>query len=62
MAFSLNVMREATVVARPEEKISDVLPRMRERKEWVVPVVRGKVLVGLMSYKELLRRRVSDRG
>ena len=60
MAFSLNVMREATVVARPEEKISDVLPRMRERKEWVVPVVRGKVLVGLMSYKELLRRRVSD--
>jgi CBS domain-containing protein/ribosome-associated translation inhibitor RaiA len=60
MAFSLNVMREVTVVARPEEKISDVLPRMRERKEWVVPVVRGKVLVGLMSYKELLRRRVSD--
>ncbi|WP_256202576.1 CBS domain-containing protein [Sulfuracidifex tepidarius] len=32
---------------------------MRETNSWTAPVVKGKVLVGLLSYKDLLSRRVS---
>ncbi|MCG2863506.1 MAG: CBS domain-containing protein [Vulcanisaeta sp.] len=56
------LMNNAIVVAKPRDTISKVLSDMRDFKQWVVPVINdnGK-LVGVLSYRDLLERRVSPR-
>lgn len=46
-------------VARSMDKLGDVISKMKEYKMWTVPVVKDKKLLGLVSYKDLLSRRVS---
>ncbi|GAB6944049.1 CBS domain-containing protein [Vulcanisaeta sp. JCM 14467] len=55
-------MDNVIVVAKPKDIISKVISDMRDFKVWVVPVVNenGK-LVGVLSYRDLLERRVSLR-
>lgn len=60
MPKASELMREPKVIATPDQKLSEVLPKMRENKEWVIPVRSKGILVGVLSYKDLLRRRVSD--
>ncbi|BCU67700.1 histidine kinase [Sulfolobales archaeon HS-7] len=60
MAFARELMVTPNLVARPEQKLSEILPKMKELNEWIVPVVKNKRLYGTLSYKELLRRRIGD--
>ena len=46
-------------VAHSMDKLSDILPKMKENNMWTVPVIKDKKLIGLLSYKDLLSRRVS---
>lgn len=56
------LMNNAIVIAKPKDIISKVISDMRDHRVWVVPVINdnGK-LVGVLSYRELLERRVSLR-
>ncbi len=56
------LMDNAIVIAKPRDIISKVISNMRDYRVWVVPVINdnGK-LVGVLSYRELLERRVSLR-
>ena len=56
------LMDNVIVVAKPKDIISKVISDMRDFKAWVVPVINenGK-LVGVLSYRDLLERRVSLR-
>ncbi|MGC9152139.1 MAG: CBS domain-containing protein [Vulcanisaeta sp.] len=53
------LMNNVVVIAKPKDIISKVISDMRDFKAWVVPVINdnGK-LVGILSYRELLERRV----
>ena len=57
-----DLMDNVIVVAKPKDIISKVISDMRDFKAWVVPVINenGK-LVGVLSYRDLLERRVSLR-
>ncbi len=61
----LSSMIEDSLVIRPEyvahamDKLNDVISKMKETKMWTIPVVKDKKLLGLISYKDLLSRRVS---
>ncbi|NON63198.1 CBS domain-containing protein [Acidianus sp. RZ1] len=50
---------EPKVVADPQDRLREVIAKMKEENQWVVPVVLHKKLVGLISYKDLMKRRVS---
>ncbi|MUM65243.1 CBS domain-containing protein [Acidianus infernus] len=50
---------EPQVVANPNDRLRDILPKMKEKNQWVVPVVLHKKVIGLLTYKDLLKRRVS---
>lgn len=56
------LMDNVVVIAKPKDIISKVISDMRDYKAWVVPVINenGK-LVGVLSYRDLLERRVSLR-
>ncbi len=56
------LMDNVIIVAKPKDIISKVISDMRDFKAWVVPVINenGK-LVGVLSYRDLLERRVSLR-
>jgi len=47
------------LVAGSNDRLIDVINKMRETNQWVVPVVKEKKLVGLLSFKDLIRRRVN---
>ncbi|WP_069806387.1 CBS domain-containing protein [Vulcanisaeta thermophila] len=53
------LMESAVVVVKPKDLVSRVISEMRERRIWLAPVVNdnGK-LVGVVSYRDLLERRV----
>lgn len=48
------IMTEARLVATPETTIGELLPKMKELKIRVVPVVSNSKLVGVISYKGIL--------
>ncbi|MCG2866799.1 MAG: CBS domain-containing protein [Vulcanisaeta sp.] len=54
------LMDNVIIIAKPKDVISKVISDMRDFKAWIVPVINdnGK-LVGVLSYRELLERRVS---
>ncbi|QIW25089.1 CBS domain-containing protein [Sulfolobus sp. S-194] len=53
------LLEEPKVVASYNDRVREVISRMQENNQWVVPVVRDKVVIGVISYNELLRRKVS---
>ena len=53
------LLEEPKVVAAYNDRIRDVISKMQENNQWVVPVVKEKVVLGIISYKELLRKKVS---
>ncbi|MCH1772056.1 MULTISPECIES: CBS domain-containing protein [Metallosphaera] len=53
------LMVSPSLVANSNDKLRDVLNKMKEANQWVVPVVNNKKLVGILSFKELIRRRVN---
>ncbi|AWR99133.1 CBS domain-containing protein [Metallosphaera hakonensis] len=53
------LMANVSLVASSNDKLRDILNKMREANQWVVPVVNNKKLVGILSFKELIRRRVN---
>ncbi len=53
------LISDVKLIVTPNDRLSEIIPKMRETNSWTVPVVKGKVLVGLLSYKDLLSRRVS---
>ncbi|GAB6947043.1 CBS domain-containing protein [Vulcanisaeta sp. JCM 16161] len=56
------LMDNAVVIAKPRDIISKIISDMRDYRAWVVPVINenGK-LVGVLSYRDLLERRISLR-
>ena len=53
------LLEEPKVVATYNDRIRDIISKMQENNQWVVPVVREKIVVGIISYNELLRKKVS---
>jgi len=53
------LLEEPKVVATYNDRIRDIISKMQENNQWIVPVVKEKTVVGVISYKELLRKRVS---
>ncbi|MCY0850312.1 CBS domain-containing protein [Sulfuracidifex metallicus] len=53
------LISEVKLIVSPSDRLSEVIPKMKENNVWTIPVLKGKVLVGLLSYKDLLSRRVS---
>lgn len=52
-------LEEPKVIATYNDRIKDIISKMQENNQWVTPVVRDKVVVGIISYNELLRKKVS---
>ncbi|BBD72800.1 histidine kinase [Sulfodiicoccus acidiphilus] len=50
---------DSKVIASPSDTIGTLVARMRETEQWVVPVVNQGNLLGQVTYKDLLRRRIS---
>ncbi len=52
------LIEEASIVVKPNDRLSSVIPKMKDAKIHTAPVTneRGK-LVGVVDYRELLRRR-----
>ncbi len=54
------IMIDAPLVVTPDEQLSKVLGKIKEQGAYVVPVVNAdNKLVGVLTYKDLLERRVS---
>ncbi|QKR00327.1 CBS domain-containing protein [Metallosphaera tengchongensis] len=53
------LMISPSLVAKSDDKLKDILNKMKEVNQWVVPVVYNKRLVGILSFKELIKRRVN---
>jgi len=57
-------MIDSTLITKPQyiahsmDKLSDIISKMKENKMWTVPVIKDRKLLGLISYKDLLSRRV----
>jgi len=54
-----DLVEEPKVVVGYSERIREIVSKMREYNQWVVPVVKDRELVGILSYNDLLRKRVS---
>lgn len=50
---------EPKVVAYPDSRLREVLAKMKEENQWVAPVLSHKKVIGVLSYKDLLKRRIS---
>jgi len=58
----MDVSVDPPFLARPHDTVGSVISRMRESRVWVVPVVNDSGrLVGIVSYRDLLERRVGLR-
>ncbi|HWQ17413.1 MAG TPA: CBS domain-containing protein [Sulfolobales archaeon] len=56
------IMREASITLRKDDTVAKALSIMASEGLWVIPIVSGEGrLVGVVSYRELLERRVSPR-
>ncbi len=53
------LISEVKLIVSPNDRLSEIIPKMKDTNSWTVPVLKGKTLVGLLSYKDLLSRRVS---
>jgi len=53
------LLEEPKVVATYNDRIRDIISKMQENNQWIVPVVKEKIVVGVISYNELLRKKVS---
>jgi len=53
------LLEEPKVVATYNDRIRDIISKMQESNQWIVPVVKEKIVVGVISYNELLRKKVS---
>ncbi|AAK40395.1 CBS domain-containing protein [Saccharolobus solfataricus] len=53
------LITKPSYVAHSMDKLSDIISKMKENKMWTVPVIKDRKLIGLISYKDLLSRRVS---
>jgi len=53
------LVEEPKVIATYNDRIRDIISKMQENNQWVVPVVREKVVLGTISYNDLLRKKVS---
>jgi CBS domain-containing protein/ribosome-associated translation inhibitor RaiA len=47
------------IVATINNKLSDIVGKMKESKQWVVPILKNDKLVAVFSYKDLLGKRVN---
>ncbi|AHC50720.1 histidine kinase [Sulfolobus acidocaldarius SUSAZ] len=54
-----NLLEEPKVIATYGDRIREVISKMREQNQWVVPVLKEKILVGIISYNDLLKKRIS---
>ncbi len=54
-----DLVEEPKVVVGYSERIREIVSKMRDYNQWVVPVVKDRELVGILSYNDLLRKRVS---
>lgn len=62
MAKVREIMREASLTLKKDDTVAKALSIMSSEGLWVIPVVSGdERLIGVVSYKELLERRVSPR-
>lgn len=62
MAKIREIMREASITLRKDDVVAKALSIMASEGLWIIPVVgSGERLIGVVSYKELLERRVSPR-
>lgn len=62
MSFLEKICFPELITALPNETIAQVLSKMKEYKIWTIPVTNDKgYLVGLLTYKDLLERKVSPR-
>lgn len=50
---------EPKVIAYTDSRLREVLTKMKEENQWVTPVVLHKKVIGILSYKDLLKRRIS---
>jgi len=50
---------EPKVVATINSKLGEILNKMKEENQWVVPVIKDKKLIAMLTDKDLLKRRVS---
>ncbi len=50
---------EPKVVATINTKLGEILNKMKEENQWVVPVTKDKKLIAMLTDKDLLKRRVS---
>ncbi|MFP3197909.1 MAG: CBS domain-containing protein [Sulfolobaceae archaeon] len=53
------LIEESKVVATYNDRIREIVSKMRENNQWVVPVIKEKEVVGILSYNDLLRKRIS---
>ena len=53
------LLEEPKVIATYNDRIRDIISKMQENNQWVIPVVKEKIVIGIVSYKELLRKKVS---
>ncbi|AWR96451.1 CBS domain-containing protein [Acidianus sulfidivorans JP7] len=50
---------EPKVVANADSRLGEIIAKMKEENQWSVPVLLHKKLVGILTYKDLLKKRVS---
>jgi CBS-domain-containing membrane protein len=50
---------ESKVVASPSDIVGSLVAKMKEAQQWAVPVINQGLLVGQVTYKDLLRRRIN---
>ncbi|MEM0374582.1 MAG: CBS domain-containing protein, partial [Sulfolobales archaeon] len=56
---ALEVTITPEVIATTDDKIGTIIGKMKESRQWVVPVIKNGKYVGIFSYKDLLSKRVS---
>ena len=59
MMSSKELVEEPKVIASYNDRIREIVTKMKENNQWVVPVVKNKEVVGVLSYNDLLRKRIS---
>jgi len=56
-ALELSITPE--IVATTDDKVGSIVSKMREIRQWVVPIIKNGRYVGIFSYKDLLSKKVS---